>query len=90
MTAMNPACFLYGVNDLGVPDDLPRNSQGIALVGDPRNDVHLFVSQLHLALLRVHNGLVARLREDGAPDDAVFDEARPGPAARPGAGPAER
>jgi hypothetical protein len=39
------ARFLYGINDRGAPDDLPRNSQGIALVGDPRNDVHLFVSQ---------------------------------------------
>src|SRR5712691_3515303 len=70
------ARFLYGMNDIGAPDDLPRNSQGIALVGDPRNDVHLFISQLHLAFLRAHNGLVARLREDGVADDSVFDEAR--------------
>jgi hypothetical protein len=72
----DPARFLYGTNDAGAPDDLPRNSQGIALVGDPRNDVHLFISQLHLALLRVHNGLVSRLREDGVSDEDVFDEAR--------------
>ncbi len=70
------ARFLYGTNDVGAPDDLPRNSQGIALIGDPRNDVHLFVSQLHLAFLRVHNGLLTRLREDGVAPDASFDEAR--------------
>ena len=70
------ARLLYGINDAGAADDVPRNYQGIALVGDPRNDVHLIISQLHLAFLRVHNGLVGRLREDGVSDDDVFDEAR--------------
>jgi hypothetical protein len=46
----------------------------MALIGDPRNDVHLFVSQLHLAMLKVHNLLVDRLREDGELE--VFDAAR--------------
>src|SRR5918998_560805 len=32
--------------------DLPRNSQRTALIGDPRNDENLIVSQFHLALLR--------------------------------------
>ncbi|MEU3454719.1 peroxidase family protein [Micromonospora sp. NPDC006766] len=56
--------------------DLPRNWQGTALVGDPRNDVHRFVAQLHLAFLRAHNGLVNRLREDGVPESEIFEEAR--------------
>jgi hypothetical protein len=56
--------------------DVPRNSQGIALVGDPRNDVHLFMAQLHLALLKVHNLLVDRLREDGVGEADLFEEAR--------------
>lgn len=30
-------------------DDLPRNEQGRALIGDPRNDENTIVSQLHLA-----------------------------------------
>lgn len=38
--------------------DLPRNSQGTALIGDPRNDENLVVSQLHLALLKFHNRVV--------------------------------
>jgi Animal haem peroxidase len=38
--------------------DLPRNSQNVALIGDPRNDENLIVSQLHLAFLRFHNALV--------------------------------
>ena len=33
----------------------PATSQGVALVGDPRNDVHLLISQLHVAFLRFHN-----------------------------------
>jgi len=70
------AKLLVGGNDLGEPGDLPRNAQGIALVGDPRNDVHLFVSQLHLAMLKVHNRLVDRLREDGEAEAELFDAAR--------------
>jgi hypothetical protein len=70
----DPAKLLIGTNDHAAPGDLPRNAQGIALIGDPRNDVHLFVSQLHLAMLKVHNLLVDRLREDGEPEP--FDAAR--------------
>jgi hypothetical protein len=72
----DPAKLLIGINDRGEPGDLPRNPQGIALIGDPRNDVHLFVSQLHLAMLKVHNLLVDRLREDGEPESEVFEAAR--------------
>src|SRR4029077_13188514 len=48
----------------------------LALVGDPRNDVHVFMSQMQLAFLRAHNALVDRLRADGTAEDDVFDEAR--------------
>jgi hypothetical protein len=72
----DPAKLLIGTNEQGAPGDLPRNAQGIALVGDPRNDVHLFVSQLHLAMLKIHNLLVDRLREDGVPQAELFDAAR--------------
>jgi hypothetical protein len=66
----DPAKLLEGIGDL------PRNQEGLALVGDPRNDVHVFMSQMQLAFLRAHNSLVDRLREDGADEDALFDEAR--------------
>jgi hypothetical protein len=72
----DPAMLLVGVNDAGRAADVPRNAQGIALVGDPRNDVHLLVSQLHTAFLRAHNLLAGRLREDGAAPDELFEEAR--------------
>jgi Animal haem peroxidase len=82
---------LYGGGPLGSPylyrrsdpakllegdDDVPRNQEGIALVGDPRNDVHVFMSQMQLAFLRAHNRFVDRLREDGADEDELFDDAR--------------
>jgi hypothetical protein len=35
--------------------DVPRNSQHTALLGDPRNDENLVVSQLHSVMLRFHN-----------------------------------
>jgi hypothetical protein len=68
----DPALLLTGDH----AGDVPRNDQGIALIGDPRNDVHLFVNQLQVALIHAHNLLVERLREDGEPESSVFDEAR--------------
>jgi hypothetical protein len=47
-----------------VRHDLPRNSQHVALVGDPRNDENLVVSQLHLAVVRFHNRVVADVKAD--------------------------
>jgi hypothetical protein len=41
-------------------DDLPRNSQGIALAGDPRQDENLILAQLHVAFLKVHNLVIDR------------------------------
>jgi hypothetical protein len=46
--------FLLG-RDVGNGRDLSRNGQGRALIGDPRNDENLIVSQLHCAFLRFHN-----------------------------------
>lgn len=67
--------FLLGINDVGLPNDLPRNAQGRALIGDPRNDVHLIISQLHVAFLKFHNAVVEHLRSEGVPGDDVFIEA---------------
>src|SRR6266516_4677633 len=68
--------FLLGINDVGKEDDLPRNRQGRALVGDPRNDVHLIISQLHLAFLKFHNRVVDMLRDQGVRSSDVFNQAR--------------
>lgn len=68
----DPAKLLVGLGGV----DVPRNPEGLALVGDPRNDVHLFMNQLHLAFLLAHNLLVDRLRADGTGELELFDEAR--------------
>jgi len=57
-------------------DDLPRNAQGRALIGDPRNDVHVIISQLTLAVLRFHNAVVDHLRDRGVADSELFAEAQ--------------
>jgi hypothetical protein len=58
-------------------DDLPRNQQGRALIGDPRNDENIIVSQLQLLFIRFHNKVVDRTRKNhrlaGA---ALFKEAQ--------------
>ncbi|MDW5594231.1 peroxidase family protein [Conexibacter stalactiti] len=68
----DPAKLLLAPNG----SDLPRNHEGIALVGDPRNDVQLFTSQLAVAFVKLHNRLVDRLRDDGVADEQLFDAAR--------------
>ena len=74
----DPASLLVGRNTNTAeqePVDLPRNQQGRALIGDPRNDVHFIVSQLHLAFIRFHNAVVDHLRFDVEPS-SLFEEAR--------------
>jgi hypothetical protein len=68
----DPAKLLLGEGG----HDVPRNHQGIALLGDQRNDVHLFVSQMQVAFIRTHNRIVDALRADGGAEGDVFEEAR--------------
>jgi hypothetical protein len=68
----DPAKLLLGPGG----GDVPRNQQGIALVGDPRNDVHLFMNQMQVGFIRLHNRLVDRLRDDGIAEADLFEEAR--------------
>jgi hypothetical protein len=72
--------YLYQRDDpaklLEADGDVPRNQEGIALLGDPRNDVHAFMSQLHVRFIAAHNLLVDRLREDGVAEGDLFEEAR--------------
>lgn len=45
-------------------DDLPRNEQERALIGDPRNDENTFVGQLQLAFIKFHNQVVNHVRAE--------------------------
>lgn len=55
--------------------DVLRNYEGMAIIGDPRNDSHVFMSQMHLAFVRAHNAFVDLVRADGTAESAVFDAA---------------
>ncbi len=83
--------FWIPLNQFG-ERDLPRNDDGsvihpssgtdfnlrhAALIGDPRNDENVLISQLHLAFLRFHNARVDELRSAGrVREDHIFEEAR--------------
>jgi len=72
----DPARLLLAAGDRGELADLPRNQEGIALAADPRQDVHVLISQMQVAMIRAHNRLVDRLRADGVAEADLFDEAR--------------
>jgi len=65
------AKFLLGLDGA----DVQRNAEGIAVIGDPRNDSHMLISQLHLAMLKAHNAFVDEVRRTEVANDRLFDEA---------------
>ena len=65
------AKFLVGAEGL----DVQRNAQGVAIIGDPRNDSHMLMAQLHLALQHAHNACVDEARKSGTREQGVFDAA---------------
>jgi len=68
--------MLIGANSAG-DEDLPRNVEDTALIGDPRNDENTIVGQLHLLFLKLHNKLMDQLDAEGAlAPELRFDEAR--------------
>jgi Animal haem peroxidase len=67
----DPTKFLLGVDDA----DVPRNAEGIAIIGDPRNDSHMLMAQMHLAMLRAHNVFADEARRSGVPEAEVFPTA---------------
>jgi Animal haem peroxidase len=73
--------LLIGKTTDGTPKDLPRNSAGIALVADPRQDENLIIAQLHVFFLERHNWFVDELlgnnvRDAGPAGATVFEQAR--------------
>ena len=67
----DPAKFLLGAHGT----DVQRNSEGIAVIGDPRNDSHTLMAQMHLAMLKLHNNFVDEARHRQVASDRVFEEA---------------
>lgn len=63
-----------------LPNDLPRASSGLAIIGDPRNDENLIVAQTHLAFLKFHNKVVAGIKDGSiepiSSEKSDFEKAR--------------
>jgi hypothetical protein len=53
--------FGHRLNTADLPRDTAGRVTGRALIGDPRNDDNLIVSQLHLAFIAFHNAVADRL-----------------------------
>jgi len=79
------AKFRIGDNGHG-EDDLPRiihddpgtqPREGVALIGDKRNDENIIVSQFQLAMLKLHNVFIDEVKAEGKPPNStIFKEAQ--------------
>jgi hypothetical protein len=56
--------------------DVPRDGNGRAIIGDPRNDENLIIVQFHKAVIQFHNKLVDYARSQGMRKEWVFETAR--------------
>jgi hypothetical protein len=58
--------------------DLPRNRQGRATIGDPRNDENIIIGQLHLAFIKFHDRAVDLVHREkpSLAGPALFEETR--------------
>jgi hypothetical protein len=61
-------------------EDLPRSSNGTAIIADPRNDENMIIAGLQAAFILFHNKAVDYVKDDrnfhNASSDAIFREAR--------------
>jgi len=58
--------FRLLTEDENISIDLQRNRQGTAIIGDPRNDENLFISQLHRMIIRFHNEVIKQYLTKGS------------------------
>jgi hypothetical protein len=72
---------IEGEKFLSSENDLPRNTQALALTADPREDENLIIAQLHVAFLKLHNRIIDDLEHGhidsiGPEDGTLFEQAR--------------
>ncbi|MEZ0540422.1 peroxidase family protein [Fibrella arboris] len=68
----------FVVGNMSNEFDVPRTPVGTAIIGDPRNNENLFVSQFHMSMLRFHNAVIDQLRTQlpGLRPDELFQRAQ--------------
>jgi hypothetical protein len=64
----------FRIESSGRFEDLPRASDGTAIIGDPRNDENMMIAGLQAAFLCFHNKVVDMLRRDSNFNNAVRAE----------------
>ncbi|MBI1223950.1 MAG: peroxidase [Bacteroidetes bacterium] len=69
------ATLLLGKN-ANNESDLMRNANGVAIIGDLRNDENRNVSQMQLMFISFHNKVVSVLKTQGKSGNALFEEAQ--------------
>ena len=67
--------FRFRIESGGLFEDLPRDDEGVAVIGDDRNDENLMLSGLHAAFLLFHNAVIDDIAT-GQPTAADFAEAQ--------------
>lgn len=72
----NRAKFLLGKGTSGEEKDLPRIGEN-AVIGDPRNDENIILSQLHVGFLNFHNEVVKLLMKRDAKEEQAASPAEP-------------
>jgi hypothetical protein len=60
----------------GLFEDIPRQSNGTAIIADPRNDENTMIAGLQAAMILAHNRIVDDLRARGVPANQQFAQAR--------------
>ena len=55
--------------------DLSRNRQGVAIIGDPRNDENRIIGQLHVLMLKFHNRVINDIATSAGRNER-FEEAQ--------------
>ena len=56
--------------------DVPRDGNGRAIIGDPRNDENLIIVQFHKAVAQFHNRIVDYAKGQGIRTEWLFETAR--------------
>ncbi|KQM82660.1 peroxidase family protein [Agromyces sp. Leaf222] len=71
-----PGFLKVGTGESPKEPDVQRNADGIALIGDPRNDENRIVSQLQLAFALAHNSTLQKLADAPVPAGEIAPTGR--------------
>ncbi len=68
--------FMFRIESGGLFEDLPRGDDGVAIIGDPRNDENMIISGIHVSFLKFHNAVLERERAGGLSGNQAFAAAQ--------------